>query len=139
MLFFTLLSSLLFSLFSLLFSLFPSLLGTWATKWTYLHSQHLVEHVKDRLTGLHAQMSRIDSGLDIEVTEGNEDKEPLMNAMAYIRDVRKIMDETSEMFGPLREEVALLKRHDFDLDDINIGGVDVDEYVNGVLNEILTR
>ena len=98
---------------------------------SFLHTQYLEEHITSRLHELHGEIERIDHGLDEEVCEIEEggDKEPLMKAMAFIRDVRKTMDETAEMFGPLRQAVQLLKTNGIPMDDFSIGGMDIDEYL----------
>ena len=54
---------------------------------------------------------------------------PLMDAMGYIRDVRKAMDETSEMFGPLRETMTLLKSAGIDMADTKVQDMSVHEYL----------
>ena len=104
-------------------------LGVWATKWMYLHTQHLVGHVESSLENLNSFMARVDEGLEEEVDVSGGKKEPLMRAMGHIRDVRKSMDETSDMIHPLRETVALLKKNGLLMTDVRIGGMDVNEYL----------
>lgn len=102
-------------------------LGVWATKWIYMHTQHLVDHVTSTLSGLHTMITRIDSGLDEEVA--GEDKGALKRVMGHIRDVRKSMDETSDTFAPLRETVNLLKGHGLTMSDVQIGNMGINEYL----------
>ena len=131
-------------------------LSTWATKWIYLYTQYLQEHVEDQLNEIHSFMqgassegdcthddrtmlqahqhhhhhhqTGVISGLGLEVVEG--DFETLMTVMAHIRDVRKSMDDRKESFGPLRDAVLLLKAHGIDMSNSYIDHKSLTEYLD---------
>lgn len=102
-------------------------LGTWVTKWVFMYTQHLQSSVKTRLAELRDFLEATDAGLDATVASGDGDA--LMKVMGHVRDVRKAMAETSEMFGPLQETVALLKAHGVSMDNVMIGEVGAMEYL----------
>ena len=56
-------------------------------------------------------VARVTEGLKEEVAEKATSKDPLKRVMGHIRDVKKAMDSTSGMFGPLRDTVALLRSY----------------------------
>jgi dynein heavy chain len=94
-------------------------LATWTTKWIFLFTQHLHDDLQSNLNNLLTFSNRVNAGLDIEVESGM--KEELMDVMAHVRDVKKAMDETRELFSPLRDTVALLKTHGITLDSTYVG------------------
>jgi len=93
-------------------------LSMWVSQWQHTYTNHLVNHVKDSLQGLMDFIGNITHGLKTEVKA--HDKEALMKVMGHIRDVRKMMNSTKEMIGPLFEATALLKKHGIDLDGISL-------------------
>lgn len=100
-------------------------LSTWVTKWVYMYTQYLYDHVTLKLTTLNAFMVTVNAGLDEEVAPG--DKQALMKCMTHIRDVRRIMDQTPREFEPLRQAVALLKTHGVSMEEAMIGDENVVE------------
>jgi dynein heavy chain len=108
-------------------------LATWVTKWVYAFTQHLQDYVTGSLSKLHDFIEKVDAGLATEVPEG--DKEALKLVMGHIRDVRKAMDETADMFGeekrggPLKDTVMLLRTHGISLEGTKIGEVDVIDFL----------
>ena len=93
-------------------------LSMWVSQWQHTYTNHLVNHVKDSLQGLMNFIGNITHGLKQEVTA--HDKEALMHVMGHIRDVRKMMNSTKEMIGPLFEATALLRKHGIDLEGVSL-------------------
>eukprot|EP01035_Chromulina_nebulosa_P017812 gene17812-23422_t len=73
------------------------------------------ESIRDIITQLPNVEDKVSKGLDIEVNETQEGKIALMSVMEDIRDVRKAMDLTADMFHPLQDIIAILKSHSVDL------------------------
>jgi dynein heavy chain len=97
-------------------------LATCVTKWIFTFTEYLQKHVLGRLNDLNDMVNRVTVGLKEEVHEGDESKEPLKRVMGHIRDVKKAMDTTATMFGPLRDTVALLRSHGVHVEQHKIGG-----------------
>jgi dynein heavy chain len=108
-------------------------LSMWVSQWQHTYTNHLVNHVKDSLQNLSDFIGNITYGLKQQV--GANDKESLMNVMGHIRDVRKMMNSTKEMIGPLFEATALLKKHGIDMDGVILSPWTMD-IVNGVPDPI---
>ncbi|TYZ65632.1 hypothetical protein PybrP1_006817 [[Pythium] brassicae (nom. inval.)] len=100
---------------------------TWVSKWIYQYTTYLHTHVVNKLGSLHGFMDAVLRGLEEQVGEKN--KEALMRVMTHIRDVRKQMDATSEVFEPLRAAVHLLKTHGINVEDTKIAGHAVQDYL----------
>ena len=100
-----------------------------STKWIDMFTVHLKEHLMNKLITFNGFMDQVSSGLDTEVPAGPEGKVPLMEVMADIRDVRKAMDITQEMFAPLRECCALLKKYQIDVAVESVNGKPVLDYL----------
>ena len=100
-----------------------------STKWIDMFTVHLKEHLMNKLITFNGFMEQVSSGLEAEVPKGPEGKVPLMEVMADIRDVRKAMDITQEMFGPLRECCALLKKYQIDVAIESVNGKPVLDYL----------
>jgi dynein heavy chain len=94
-------------------------LSTWVTKWIYLYTQYLHDHVMVKLTTLDTFMKDVGEGLEVEVQAG--DKPALIKVMTHIRDVRRIMDRTPHEFQPLNDTVALLKSHGVSMEEAMVG------------------
>lgn len=66
----------------------------------------------------------MNAGLDVEVVEGEGTslegsvKSPLMTVMEDIRDVKKALEITTEMFKPLQDSINLLKAHGTDINTL---------------------
>lgn len=99
----------------------------WVSKWIYQYTTYLHTHVVNKLSGLHGFMETVVKGLEEEVAEKN--KEALMRVMTHIRDVRKQMDSTNEIFDPLREAVYLLKAHGLNVEDTKIADHAIQDYL----------
>jgi dynein heavy chain len=97
-------------------------LGTWDTKWVYEFTEYLSKMVIDTLNNLEVFMERTNSGLESKDEGVVIPREELMDSMACIRDVKKVMDETRDSFAVLRDSVALLKTHGIQFDGVKIGG-----------------
>jgi dynein heavy chain len=97
-------------------------LGTWVTKWVFMYTQHLHDDVHTKLSALHHTITRVEAGLAEEVTA--DKKEALMRVRRFLRDVRMALDETQEMFAPLRDTVALLKQHNISLEGTFVEGAE---------------
>jgi len=95
-----------------------SQLMTWTSRWVDMYIGALKQNLVDKLTTLSGFISQVSKGLDLEVPEGPAGKEALMHLMEDIRDVRKAMDVTQEMFVPLQETLNLMKAHGVDVSSI---------------------
>ncbi|CAK4109520.1 unnamed protein product [Aphanomyces euteiches] len=100
---------------------------TWVSKWVYQYTTYLYQHVVTKLSSLHKFMEVVLKGLEEEVVEKN--KEALMRVMTHIRDVRKQIDATNEMFDPLRQAVHLLKTHGVNVDEFKIAEQTIQDYL----------
>jgi dynein heavy chain len=94
-------------------------LGTWASKWSFMFTQFLVDDVQHKLQNLYDFMGSAGIGLDQPVIA--TDKESLMAIMGHIRDVKKRMDTTKEMLHPIRACTSLLRKHGILLDKLKVG------------------
>eukprot|EP01041_Mallomonas_annulata_P000386 gene386-700_t len=96
-----------------------SQLMTWTSKWIDMFMSSLKTTLVDKLTKLDGFMAQVTKGLDREVIDEQEaQQEALMHVMEDIRDVRKAMDVTQEMFQPLQDTLNTLKSHGVDLSTI---------------------
>ncbi|KDO31249.1 hypothetical protein SPRG_03866 [Saprolegnia parasitica CBS 223.65] len=100
---------------------------TWVSKWVYQYTTYLYKHVVTKLSSLHKFMEVVLKGLEEDVVDKN--KEALMRVMTHIRDVRKQIDATNEMFDPLRQAVHLLKTHGVNIDDTKIADQTIQDYL----------
>ena len=105
-------------------------MSTWVTKWVYMFTSYLQDHLTEKLAGIKAFMDRIYDGLIEPIRSDNQDS--LMAAMTHIRDVRKAMTDTQESFGPMRECMALMKRHGIDMSTVIIGDEELGDEINAV-------
>ncbi|RHY34017.1 hypothetical protein DYB32_001198 [Aphanomyces invadans] len=92
-------------------------LSTWVTKWVYMFTQFLHDRVVNQLTWVDTFIATVNSGLDVPVT----DTTTLMACMAHVQDVRRLMATKQVNFGPVRDTIALLKRHGIHLDVSYVG------------------
>lgn len=92
-----------------------SQLTTCTSKWIDMFVQYMKSYMTEKLTTLDKFMNRVNSGLSREVVDGKEGKDALMKVMEDVRDVRKAMDMTQEMFQPMQQTLNLLKAHGTDL------------------------
>lgn len=92
-----------------------SQLITWTNKWTEIFTNHLKNDLTEKLTTLSLFIEEVTKGLDVEVNDTKDGKEALMVVMEVIRDVRKAMETTTEMFKPLQDALVTLKAHGYDL------------------------
>jgi dynein heavy chain len=90
-------------------------LSTWVTKWIFMFTQHLQDHLTKKLTRVSSFMNVVNGGLAADVSDGNE--ETLMSVMGHVRDVRRVMEETPKTFPPLRDLLALLRSHGITMED----------------------
>lgn len=101
-------------------------LSTWITRWMFMFSQYLHDHVVSSLRFLDDFGRTVNEGLEGVSRVGDEGA--LMSLITHIRNVRRIMDPTSHMFAPLKDIVALLRAHGIAMDG-TIGGLPVLEYM----------
>jgi len=90
-------------------------LMTWTNRWIDMYVSFLKSTVNEKLSLLDQFMKKITKGLDLEVVERKEGKAALMLVMEDIRDVRKSMDTTLEIFSPLQDVLNCLKSHGTDI------------------------
>ena len=105
-------------------------MSTWITKWVYMFTSYLQNHLTDKLYAIKQFMDRIFDGLSGPIQSDNQDR--LMEAMTHIRDVRKAMTETQESFGPMRDTMALMRNHGIDMSAVMIGDEDADEPIGAI-------
>ena len=105
-------------------------MSTWVTKWVYMFTSYLQQHLVDKLTSIKEFMDRIYDGLNEPIRSADQDS--LMAAMTHIRDVRKAMTETTESFGPMRECMALMRSHGMDLTTVLIGTPELEDETGAV-------
>jgi dynein heavy chain len=94
-------------------------LSAWVTKWVYVFTSYLTNHIHGSLNNLFKFFKDVDAGLSITV--GGQNKQDLIEVMQHIRNVRSMMNEQENMFPPIRSAVALLIKHGIALDDFYIG------------------
>jgi dynein heavy chain len=103
----------------------------WTSRWIDIFTGALKSTLVNKLVALDKFMQSVNKGLDREVLEGSAGKETLMHVMEDIRDVRKAMDVTAEMFVPLQKTLNTLKDHGFDVSSIpNIREHTVQDYLD---------
>jgi dynein heavy chain len=111
-------------------------MSIWVSKWAYQWTQFVFDDILGKLNELEELMVRVEHHIALEVVvEGSDpevvDREALMEVMAVLRDVRKVEHPVMAMFGPLRDEVELLKKHEMgpQIADLKIGGTDLQTYL----------
>ena len=111
-----------------------SQLMTWISKWVDMFLSHLKVTLVEKLTVLDEFMALVSKGLDAEVAsieDTKESKPALMRMMGDIRDVRKAMETTQEMFQPLQEILVTVKAHGIDIATLSlIGDKSVQDYLD---------
>ena len=91
-------------------------LTTKCSQWIEMFAGKLRISVVQKLEDLDKFMNQVSLGLDRTVDDQNkEGVKELMKVMEEIRDVRKAMDTTPEIFEPLQKTLNLLKAHGTDL------------------------
>jgi dynein heavy chain len=111
-------------------------MSIWVSKWGFQWSQYVFDDILGKLNELEELMARLDRAIAKEVlVEGSSpevvDKEALMQVMAVLRDVRNVEHSVMAMFGPLRDEVELLKKHEMgaQIAESKIAGKDLQTYL----------
>lgn len=85
----------------------------------------------DKLTTLDEFMTHVSKGLDVEVEGGRGGKAALMHVMEDIRDVRKAMNITQELFVPLQNILHTLRAHGMDMLSLpTIGDLSIQDYLD---------
>lgn len=103
-----------------------------ATKWIDMFTTHMLDTVTITMSSQNDFMNAITAGLDKEVLDGPENKDALMSVMAVIRDVRKKMDSVTEIFGPQRDCINILKNHGVDVFGSTIAGQNLQDFIEEV-------
>ena len=108
-----------------------SQLITWTSRWIEMFLTCLKDTLVEKLTTLDRFMAQVNKGLDVDVEDGSAGKAHLMTVMEDIRDVRKAMDITLEMFEPLQETLNTMKTHGVDIASIPaVGDTPVQDYLD---------
>jgi dynein heavy chain len=108
-----------------------SQLMTWTSRWIDMFIKCLKSSLVEKLEALDKFMGQVTKGLDVEIDEGGIDKDVLMKVMEDIRDVRKAIGVTQEMFDPLHATLQCLKSHGVDISTIpNIGDSPIQDYLD---------
>ncbi|XXQ31198.1 Dynein heavy chain, cytoplasmic [Plasmodiophora brassicae] len=97
-------------------------LSTWASKWIHTYTSFLQNQITRQLIGLDTFMNDISVGLEADIPEGDTDA--LERSLTYIHEVRTRNASTMASFGPLRDTVAMLKRHGLALKDYELKMLD---------------
>ena len=105
-------------------------MSTWVTKWVYMFTSYLQNHLTEKLFSIKQFMDRIFEGLNGPIQSDNQNR--LMEVMTHIRDVRKGMTETQESFGPMRDTMALMRSHGIDMSTVTIGDEDIEEPIGAI-------
>ena len=104
---------------------------TWTSRWVDLFTNHLKSTLVDKLVGLDKFMLSVNKGLDVPVDAGPEGKQALMKVMEDIRDVKKAVDVTQEMFQPMQNILNALKAHGTDMSTLpKIGDKVLQDYLD---------
>ncbi|CBZ52391.1 hypothetical protein NCLIV_021800 [Neospora caninum Liverpool] len=83
-----------------------------AAKWGNQYTSFLHDFCVARIDGITGFINKMLGYLDGDIpSEDDENKEALYNVMTNIRDVKIAIDAIKTLFGPIREEAALLKKH----------------------------
>ncbi|CEL96675.1 unnamed protein product [Vitrella brassicaformis CCMP3155] len=84
------------------------LAGRWAGKYVAFLQGFCIERI-DALTGF---INKASAGLSArDPNDAQEDKELLYSVMTHIRDVKIAIEAVKALFGPLRDQTVLLKKH----------------------------
>jgi dynein heavy chain len=99
-------------------SVIKSALTTWVSRWVETYTSFLYNDVARKLSQMENLITTVDEGLQREVKPG--DSEALKAVLGHIHQVRSQEKMGAKMFAPLRECVALLKKHDRNLEDYEL-------------------
>jgi len=97
-------------------------LATWAAKWGLAHTDHLKHYIQSKLENLVSFCDEIDRGL-AETPEDN-DAQALIAAMTHVHNVRMKESEFDTMFEPIKNTIALLKKHNITMSDAVLEGLE---------------
>jgi len=93
-------------------------------QWIFVYTEHLYNMVTRKLNQLESLMNEVKDGMQQEVGPG--DSEGLKKVLAYIHQVRSKERSVNAMFDPIKDTVALLRKH---------GSKSLDEYETKLLND----
>ena len=79
------------------------------TKWISVYTEFLQKNVTGSMRNLTKFIENVGKGIELEKAE-NIPQEALMKIMSSVRDVRTISEICDNIFTPMRDQVALLKR-----------------------------
>jgi dynein heavy chain len=79
-------------------------------KWKASFTGYLQDKVESTLKDLFEFMERVNTGLEVDVTDG--DLETLKTVMGFIRDCKRRHQATVDMLEPINEVMAMLRRHE---------------------------
>ncbi|CAM9358663.1 unnamed protein product [Ascophyllum nodosum] len=82
-------------------------ISTWVTKWIYVFSQGLQDHVSTWLERISSFIASTQKGLDAPLKP--LDKGGVITTTTHIQNVRKMAPMVTGLFGPLKDTVLLLK------------------------------
>ncbi|PFH34573.1 dynein heavy chain family protein [Besnoitia besnoiti] len=83
-----------------------------AAKWANQYTSFLHDFCVARIDGITGFINKMLGYLDADIpAEDDENTEALYNVMTNIRDVKIAIDAIKTLFVPIREQVALLKKH----------------------------
>eukprot|EP00698_Gefionella_okellyi_P021190 TRINITY_DN679_c0_g2_i1.p1 TRINITY_DN679_c0_g2~~TRINITY_DN679_c0_g2_i1.p1 ORF type:complete len:4462 (-),score=1316.63 TRINITY_DN679_c0_g2_i1:16-13401(-) len=88
-------------------------LKTSCDKWIFSYTSFLETNVRQNLTDLMNFIDKVTKGLDIFVRPG--DRNALMTVLGHLATVRERQDRYDQMFEPLRQSAALLRKYEVDI------------------------
>ncbi|RDD42081.1 Dynein beta chain, ciliary [Trichoplax sp. H2] len=91
-----------------------SLLNT-VKRWSYMFKQHLIDHVTNSLAELENFIKSTDTGLTLQIEEGDYDG--LVAVMGHLLAVRDRTSATDELFEPLKATIDLLKTYEQEMSE----------------------
>jgi dynein heavy chain len=107
-------------------------LFSYAETWIKMFTAHMMKTCQDTMEELNTFMKNVTEGLEREVPEGADSNELLMEVMADIRDVTKRNDTVDEIIEPQKTTVALLKKHGYDVNAVQVAGRDLQDFLEEV-------
>ena len=84
-------------------------------KWSLMFKTHLIDHVTNSLKSLQEFIKVTNSGLGVEVEDGDYDG--LVSCMGHLLNVRDRTAMTDEMFEPLKQTIDLLKSYEHEMSE----------------------
>jgi dynein heavy chain len=95
-----------------------SSIETWISRNIHVYTSYLYNDVTRKLNQMESLVNEVNAGVNKEVKQG--DSETLKEVLGYIHKVRTQEKSTQELWQPLRDTVAMLKKYGKNLDDYEL-------------------